>query len=380
MRRTRFIYSVIMTVLFLSMLLYSLLNDVFHYFSGPKVSYIENRFMARKPVFDISFLDPYPGKYSKYFNDQFPYRASLMAFHAGVISYSLFKKSPYPKKVDLGKDGWLFFAVEKPLYEGTFDLNNTQIAGIVSQIHQRADFFRKRGIRFYFTVPPTKEEIYPEFLPANYFRKKGKLVMDRIFDAFRKDSTINFIDLRKPLLQAKKNGRLYFKTDHHWNSLGAYYAYLEIINRMKMDFPQLKPLSRSDFTIENPVIDGQNLAVSMDLAKYIKDEDVVVSIKKKQAVEGKKAGYKPRPDFIYPKEFEIVREIPGSNMPKIVIIRDSYIYAMVPFLDETFAKTLYIYDTNVYGVNETVISKEKPDIVLIMIYEPHLINLIGLDF
>jgi hypothetical protein len=326
MRRTRFIYSVIMTVLFLSILLYSVMNDVFQYYSAPKVSYIENRFMARKPFFNISFLDPYPKNYSKYYNDQFPYRADLMAFHAGVISYSLFRNSPYPKKVVLGKEGWLYFALEKPFYEGTFDLSNAQIDSIVSQIHQRADFFRKKGIRFYFAVPPTKEEIYPEYLPGNYFRKKGKLVMDRIFEAFKKDSVINFIDLRKPLLEAKKNGRLYYKTDNHWNSLGAYYAYYEIINRMKEDFPQLKPLSRNDFTIENPKIDGQNLAVSMDLAKYIKDEDVVVSMKNKQAVIGKKPATSPG------RIFHILQSLRLSGRSRGAVYRKSSLSAIPMYM------------------------------------------------
>ena len=44
---------------------------------------------------------------------------------------------------------------------------------------------------------------------------------------------IKILDLNKPLLREKAKGRapLYWATDSHWNSFGAYVAYSEIIKK-----------------------------------------------------------------------------------------------------------------------------------------------------
>jgi len=62
-----------------------------------------------------------------------------------------------------------------------------------------------------------------------------------------------------------------------------------------------------------------------------------------------------------------------------MVISDSFVYAIMPFFDEGFNKTIYVYDTGFYGTNENIIDDVKPDAVLMIIYEPHLVNLIGIN-
>jgi hypothetical protein len=229
-------------------------------------------------------------------------------------------------------------------------------------------------------VPPIKQEIYPEYLPQNYYRVPGKNVTEQVLDLVRKDTMITFIDLKSALLKAKKFGRLYYKTDNHWNALGGYYGYRAVLDRMKQDFPLLNPLDTTDFTIEKKVIKGKNLAEIMNLTDYIQEEDLIPHMKVERAKEGKKRGYKPRPIFPYPLEFEMVREVNNANLPLLVIVRDSYFYGMMPYIIENFRKTVILYDTYTYGIFDDAIKIEKPNLVFYMIYEPHLPNFVGINF
>lgn len=380
MKRTHHIYSIVLMALFFIMLSFEMMNELFHFYSPPQVLTMEKRNLARKPVFDINKLDPYPAAYSRYYEDHFPFRTKLIEYYAGVICLRFFHKSPYPDKVDLGRDGWMYFAVERPFYQGTFTLNDEQINKIVSEIHDRAAYYHEKGIKFYLAVPPIKQEVYPEYLPQNYFRAPGKNVTDRILDQVRKDTMIRFIDLKSAMLKAKKHGRLYYKTDNHWNALGGYYGYRAVMDRIKQDFPSLHPLDTTDFTMRLDSIKGKNLAEIMNLTEYIQDVEPIPVMKVERAKEGKKRGYKPRPIFPYPLEFEIVREVDNVSLPLLVIVRDSYFYGMMPYIIENFKKTVILYDTYTYGIFDEAIKTEKPDLVFYMIYEPHLPNFIGINF
>ena len=377
MKRTRHIYSVLLSVIFFGLMTYVFMNDIFGYYTAPKISIFENRFLARKPFWNIALADPYPRAYENFFNDHFPYRFDLFDFYAGAINYRMLHRSPYPNKVNLGKDNWMFFELERPLYQGSFMIDSSQAAGVVSELHKRAEFFRKKGIKFYFISPPAKQELYPEFLPSRFFRSPGGTATDKIMAELKKDTSINYIDVKQPLLEAKKRGMpLYYKTDTHWNSWGAWFGYLEVMKQMSKDFPRFQPLAESDFTMSYPVIKGKNLVEVMNLTNYISDEDVIINVKNSKAKTGKLHNYPKHPNSVFPGEY--VRYSGDSTLPTLMVISDSFVYSIMPFFDERTKKTVYIYDTGFYGTNDNIVDDVKPDMVLLIIYEPHLVNLIGI--
>ena len=379
MKRTHHIYSIILMAFFFIMISFVMMNELFHFYSPPQVLVMEKRNLSRKPIFNIYKLDLYPAAYNLFYNDRFPFRTKLISYYAGVISLKLFHRSPYPDKVELGKEGWMYFVSEGALHKGQFTLSDDQIGQIVAEIHKRAVYYHDKGIKFYMAIPPVKQEIYPEYLPRKYYKLPGKNVTEKIIDLISKDTLVNFVDMKSALLKAKKFGRLYYKTDNHWNALGGYYGYRAVMDRMKQDFPSLHPLETSDFKMQTKVVKGKNMAENMNITDYVQEEDLIPHMKIERAKEGKRKGYKPRPTFPYPQEFEIVREVKNSGIPIVVIVRDSYFYGMMPYIIENFRKTVILYDTFVYGIFDDAIRIEKPDLVFYMIYEPHVPNLIGID-
>jgi hypothetical protein len=103
--------------------------------------------------------------------------------------------------------------------------------------------------------------------------------------------------------------------------------------------------------------------------------DTSVSLEPKagfKAKDGKLSGYPVIEFFPYPNEYEKVKEIAGSTLPKILVISDSYGGNIFPYLAEGFGKSVRIFDAWRYQLNEDIVNNEKPDIVLVIALEANL--------
>jgi hypothetical protein len=327
-------------------------------------------------VFNINLADPYPSAYENYFSDHFLFRQQALSAHSFLVFYP-FKRSPVPDQIDIGKDNWLFNGRDdKLIYQGKKKFTKDEVKTIVRTLHDRALSYRYKKIHFYVCLAPMTQEIYPEYLPNNYFRSPNGTQTDKLISAITKDTAISFIDLKSMLLASKKFGRLYQNTDNHWNNLGGYFAYSAIIERIKKDFPRVKPIPLSDVTFNQFIRSGGALANMIGFADVLKEYDLTPVIRNAQAKSGIKAGYPPPYWFGYKDEYEVEWVIPDQNMPKLFVIRDSFFSFPMLYLRENFSKTTVIWDSWMYGPNYSLIEKEKPDIVLLMIVEPLVGNLL----
>jgi alginate O-acetyltransferase complex protein AlgJ len=376
MKKTIRFYQIALVILFSGVILISYLNDFFRFYKVPEISQTEKRKVAAKPVFDISKLDPYPGKYENYFNDQFPFRQDLNSLNA-LLTYYLFHQSSIPDQVEIGKDGWFFIQQkESQVFRGKFNLNDQQVNKVVQELHSRALFFEKKGIRFYVAIAPMKPEIYPEKLPVDFKRAPSGTLTDKVVKAINADPVIPYIDLKEPLLNAKKQNIIYYLTDTHWNPVGAFCAYTTIINRIRQDFPEVKPVTEKDFQYKFNTHRGGNLSEMIGMSGHIKESELTPVFKKVRS-RSQPAKYKI-PDWASPSSYNVIIKSTGdTTLPSVVIIRDSFGTGLMPFLDESFNTNTYVFDGWWYKRNETIIAEKKPDIVLLLIFEPNLGSLIG---
>ncbi|HTX88560.1 MAG TPA: hypothetical protein VMC08_06185 [Bacteroidales bacterium] len=376
MRRTRHIYSILLIILFCLMLLFVFANDVFRFYTPPPSFADENRTISKKPVFDLNLLDPYPKAYTAYYNDIFPLRSDLKYLNT-IYQYYVFHESSDPGEVLIGRHGWFFYCQkEKQIYEGTYILSDKDIRGIVDELGWRDHLLKELGIKFYIAIAPMKSEIYPENVPAGFYRSTSGTSTDKLIAAIKKDGRINFIDLKEPLIGAKKSGRLYQVTDNHWNSKGAFVAYSEIMKRIGKDFPAIRPVDRSDIEFRPFTRNGGNLANMLGLSSLVKESDFKPVIRGAKAKPAPSEGFEPPPGSPIVDEYEFDRQVEDPSLPVGLVIRDSFGFPLMPFLDENFRKSVYIFDSWRYGFHKEIIEKLKPDLVLVVIYEPHLLNVI----
>jgi len=335
----------------------------------PEMENTENRKLADEPVFNPELLDPFPVEYEKYYNDHFSLRNQLVKLKSYLV-VNVFNKSPMPNKVIFGTEGWLHL-VPKELeeYRGTNLLSQLEIDKIAVEFKRRKDYLEKRNSKLYIVIAPIKYSIYPEYLPVYVDKINKTSRTDQIISALR-DNNISVLDLRPHEIKAKEKGLVYYKTDNHWNNLGGFYAYKALIDKIKIDFKDIPVLSIDDFDIKTEVVKGRKTAKLLNMIDEF--EDIKYELIQKTPSKTKKVksvGYPMPKNFPYDYAFEMNYETANDSLPKLLFIRDSFGSALIPYLNQSFKRSLFVFDGWIYRSNEHIIEKEQPDVVVFMILE-----------
>lgn len=372
------IYGIVSIVLFGIIIYFPSSNYIFNFSSFENISTRENRKLADLPEVDIQKLDPFPAKFETYYNDHFIFREQLLYCHT-LMNYFLFHRSPVPEKVTLGKDSWLFYAdKERQVFEGKFKISDENIQKIVSEIEYRDSIFKSKNIQFVVMITPMKADIYPELLPSYYRRCSCENATDKVVKALLSKPQLTIVHPKNQILAAKKIVQTYYKLDNHWNKAGAFYAYQDLIKSInaKLNNKKAYLISPNEVELNKLMVKGGNLANMIGLDNILKEIDYSYVIKNTKASEGIKRNYPVTPGFAYENEYEMVSINSDTTLPKALVIRDSYCVALMPYLNESFREVVYIFDAWQYKLNMDIVEKEKPDVVILQIFEPHISNIL----
>ncbi|MEN8155160.1 MAG: hypothetical protein ABFR75_14175 [Acidobacteriota bacterium] len=179
---------------------------------------LENRTLASFPEINRNslFSASFGKKMNEYIWDHFPLRSILLKMDHW-IDYHVFRDSPVPEKVILGKKEWLFLS--------------NPIDNLVGKNAEKIDLFKfvfsntlkaqkKSNIRIIILPSPSKASIYPEFLPEQY--KDKHLQEHNIFEkSLNKISSKNksllllwetFRKRKKQLLTKRSSNRIEKRT------------------------------------------------------------------------------------------------------------------------------------------------------------------------
>jgi alginate O-acetyltransferase complex protein AlgJ len=213
-----------------------------------------NHEAAERPKRNDRPLVDFLRDFSLYYEKASPIRPLILPKFLAFRLYAL--RLPSLSSVVVGRDHWLFMGQETTkinelrYFLGTNLFEEETLSQWLQMLSQRRRWLEQRGIAYWLIVTPNKSTIYPEFMTAIYPRGR-KTRMDQLVEFLgRRAPGFPLIDLR-PVLQAGKKARLlYWPTDTHWNDLGKYLAYREIVRRLAARFPALKAIPEDAFTIE----------------------------------------------------------------------------------------------------------------------------------
>ncbi len=173
-------------------------------------SELENRLLAGRPEFTgAAFLGgDFSKDYEEYVTDQFIGRDKWVSIKTRMDI--LFQKKDVGG-VYLGRDDYL---LEQHLPE---DYTKQQEAKKIALLNRLVEDWNARVM-----LVPTADNILTEKLPAyaSYYDETRLLEEVR-----RQVGERNYIDVYS-VLQEHKDEEIYYRTDHHWTSLGAYYGYV----------------------------------------------------------------------------------------------------------------------------------------------------------
>jgi len=292
-----------------------------------------------------------------YWNDAFGFRSSLIrSYNRLALSMGV---SPSPKVV-IGTAGWLFVgqdygAVE--YYRATRPFSREQLVWWQHLLEARRAWLAGRGAHYVFVVAPDKHTIYPEFMPAA-LRPAGSVTrLDQLIAHLDAHSDVRILDLRPALREAKAHDPVYEPLDSHWNDLGAWIAYREIVERIAVWFPGLHARPLTDFDRRWFTGQGNDLAALLSLSDLMPGERLTLVPRSPPQARWLET-HEPLP----PGSVALsISETDDPTLPRAVILQDSFGDALRPFLADHFARAVYSRQGR---FAPELVERERPDVVV----------------
>ena len=294
-------------------------------------SELENRNLAQKPTWNKEdFLKGIYGKeVEEYIADQFPFRNQFIAMKS---QSELILQKKENNGVYIGKDDYFFQKFNKP--------DDALMKKNIQYINTFAQHFN-----VYFMLVPTATKIYEDKLPLFATPYDEQDFIEAVNKGL--DDKIHKIDVLQ-VMQQHKNEALYYKTDHHWTTLGAYYAYEAFCESYGIEPVPISNFervvgseafygslfSKGNFTFAKP--DTLELFIPKEeelLDVYYMGENKHTDSLYEMSHLNKKDKYSVFLDNNHPV-IQIKTHI--KNGKKIAIVKDSYANAFIPFLTSHF--------------------------------------------
>ena len=150
---------------------------------------------------------------------------------AGAAKLYALRLSP-SSQVRMGKDGWYFYTKEKNIEigMGTYKYPDEFLSEVAENQQALSDYYKKKGVPYFFVPTPSKSSVYPEYLPGDYHVRQT--VIDQVTETLQSRTDVKVVMVKDHLVNNKDKGRLFFKQDTHWNTLGPYFAYGRVLEEM----------------------------------------------------------------------------------------------------------------------------------------------------
>ncbi|WP_302368725.1 alginate O-acetyltransferase AlgX-related protein [Brachyspira aalborgi] len=317
----------------------------------------ENRTLASKPIFMSTNINEYPKKYEEYFNDYLPFRNELVKLK-NLNDIFVFKNI-ISDIVLLGKAKWLFTKevnlTEKYIGIEKYNFTEKELEKAKNNLIHFRDELKKKNIDFIFMVCPDKQFIYSECMPDYIKRKSTKNGTD-IFVEYIKDNTdIKVVYPKEELLKYKDKYQLYYKYDAHWNTLGAYIEYTQLMKSFGIYIDNIDNVDIKDFDGNQSynflgVYQYNDMAylLSLNSLKYYNDDKTYII-----------SNYITKNYYV--KDGFLYNSKAYSNENNIMMIKDSFSLNMIDYIATEFKQSEFILT---YSFRNEDILKYKPDIVV----------------
>lgn len=312
---------------------------ILHHMFMPVKSFseLENRVLSQEIRWDRDLLKSgvLAERVEAYAQDQFPFRETLINLKSDV---EVLLGKGVNNGVYKGDDGYLF---KKPgVYEEEILLENIKAMKNLSTYLED---------KLTMIISPPSSMVLEEKLPDFVNVDEEKAYYQFILDELKTSQVVPVFEK----LQEHDQEEIYFRTDHHWTQYGAYLAYEELMHSIS-----LKPVDNALFSVQK--IQGfQGTLYSRFRGSFIKEEDFVFyesekydyiveyiaeermekEILFKENLENRDK-YKLYLDGNYP--LIRIRNPHAEQEEKVLVIKDSFANAMVPYLAESFTEVHYM--------------------------------------
>ena len=324
----------------------------------------ENRILASRPALKLDQIisGGYEKQFETYENDQFPLRDMWITLKA--TTDRLMGKVE-ENGVYLGKNGYLMEAFNAP--------SQTQYDATVNAMTSFAQ--KHPDLKQYALIAPNSVNILKSNLPAFAPADDQNPWIDKLKDSLT-SAGVTFIDISDTFTDHKAED-LYYHTDHHWTTLGAYYAYLQAAAVMGIDISSdsydKAPVSQT-FKGTLSAKSGFRSGETDELDVFLPNGDNTLSSVVNYVDEQKKSAsfydtskLNTRDKyalFFGGNHAQIKISTPTESNNTLLVLKDSYANSFVPFLVQHYRKIIMIDPRYYYGDLEQLLQVENVQEVL----------------
>lgn len=300
----------------------------------------ENRYLQTLPSF--SFRSLFQGTFTEEFED---YCSDQFAGRDRWISLKARLELLQGKQENNG----VYLCADQRLMEAFSSPEQRELIRRRSLVEALAD---QAGIPVTLALVPSSAEIYPELLPKGAANDSQKAVIDLLCssDHFQSADLISE-------LSADRSEYIYYRTDHHWTSLGAYKGYLALGPALGYDpIPADPPEIVSDSFFGTAYSSSGFFWVRPDSMEILRRESPLITVHRYENAQERTV---PMYDWEKLETKDKYRFFLGGNTPRLVvqteqeslpsllILRDSYADSLTPFLTEHFS-SIHLLDLRYY--------------------------------
>ena len=337
---------------------------------SPKTDYSssEKRYLQKFPDANVEKVlsGEFGSEFETFFADQFPQRNTWV----GINAYTaLAEGNNGASGVYNCKNGYL---INKPVStDNSLDKN---VGAVV-------DFAKTIDAPTTVMLVPSTGYIADDVLPTFHDKYNDDEDISRISSTLSKEK-IGFVDLRERFKSEYKNGsQLYYKTDHHWTTKGAYTGYQELCKALgitPIDDSTLKKDNYPDFYGTTYSSSGFWLTPpdNIEIWSNPKNSDKNISVKITEGANVKTSGSMYFTDHLkeddkYPVFIDgnhALTEITNTNAKNgtILLIKDSFSHSLAPFLAENYSKVVLV-DLRYYKESVSqLVSAYNPEQVVVL--------------
>lgn len=301
----------------------------------------ENKILAKRPKLTAKslFLENYTEDYETYLTEQFVGRDKWIT----VKTYmDIFLQKKEIKGVYLGADDYL---IEQHLPEDYAALEQEKVQ-LLARLAEKWDVT--------VMIAPTADNIIRDKLPAYAPVYDEAALLDRVAEQVGAENCVDVY----AALQEHAGEEIYYRTDHHWTSLGAYYAYLAWAEAVGQEPEPYRPADMEVVTEEflGTLHSKVNLDVRPDRILYFpKTADRVLSVTYDQKTVAESCYERSYLDtknkygfFLDDNHPFIEIETDSANGKTLFVLKDSYANCLIPLLMSHYEK-IYVMDLRYFN-------------------------------
>lgn len=333
-----------------------------------KFSSRENRMLEQKPGLTVSGIESgrWMSQYESYVSDQFAGRDLWVSLKSSV---DLLMGKRESNGVFKGKDQYLLEDIATP-DEEQLNVNLEAMKKFQN---------RYKEIPMYMMLVPNAANIEADKLPKYAVTADQEKEFETIQNTL--GSAFTWVNV-EAMLQKHKSEEIYYRTDHHWTTLGAYYGYQALAEAMKLDtnkVPEMKAYAvTNSFNGTLASTSGYETGYKEPVYIYApEDRENAVQVVVNNVNEKKKTA--TLYDTSKLKEKDKYALFLGGNYPlleikttadttdRLLILKDSYANSLIPFLT-AYYREIIVIDPRYYYEDINKVMEERNITSVLFLY------------